>query len=358
MKYWIYIVIGILGLVQFSCKKDKADIITTWTYSPTPYSLQLPVGFPPMDIPASNPLTAEGVNLGRHLFYEKKLSRTLTQACADCHYAAGAYSDTNQFSEGVVPGAFGDRQAMVLQNLGYADNYFWDGRAPTLEEQIFGPVVNPIEMDDTWPNVESKLQADTMYQRMFFEAFGINTIDSVHVSKAIAQFLRTMVSGNSRWDQWVRGEIILTPDEFEGYDLFRSLTGADCFHCHPHSSRLFTDHSYANNGLDQVLTDNGLGDVSGIPFDNGKFKVPSLRNVEYSAPYMHDGRFATLDEVIDFYSDHVEPSSPNISPLMEFASSGGVALTATEKMQVKAFLHSLSDPDFINNPDFSNPFGN
>ncbi len=353
LKQSLYIVVLLLALA--SCRKDKSEQVFVLTYDPTPYNLELPVGFPPMDIPADNPLTVEGVELGRHLFYEKRMSHTLTQACADCHFSFAAFSDTAQLSQGVT-GALGRRNAMVLQNLGYADNYFWDGRAASLEEQIFMPVTDPNEMDDTWPNVVSKLEADTMYQRMFFEAFGISTIDSVHVSKAIAQFLRTMVSGDSRWDKAIRGELILTTDEFEGYDLFKSLTGADCFHCHPHSSRLFTDHSYANNGMDLSFTDNGLGEVTGLPFDNGKFKVPSLRNVEYSAPYMHDGRFATLDEVIDHYSDHVEEASPNISPLMEFASTGGVALTPTEKNQVKAFLLALSDPDFINNPEFSNPF--
>jgi cytochrome c peroxidase len=330
-------------------------MVTQWQYDPTPYVLNLPVGFPPMDIPSTNPLTVEGVELGRHLFYEKRLSRTNTQACADCHFQFAGFSDTNQFSQGVT-GALGNRQAMVLQNLGYANNYFWDGRAATLEDQILEPVRNPVEMDNTWPNVENKLQADTMYQRMFFEAFGIDEADSVHVSKAIAQFLRTMVSGNSRWDKWTRFELMLTPDEFSGYDLFKDLTGADCFHCHPHSSRLFTDHSYSNNGLDLVHLDNGLGDITGSSFDNGKFKVPSLRNIEYSAPYMHDGRFSTLDEVIDHYSDHVESASPNISPLIEFASSGGVALTPSEKMQVKAFLKSLSDPEFITNPAYTTPF--
>jgi len=348
-----YIIVLILFLM--SCRKDKAEMITQWKHDSTPYVLNLPAGFPPMDIPPGNPLTVKGVELGRHLFYEKKLSRTNTQACADCHFQFAGFSDTNQFSQGVT-GALGNRQAMVLQNLGYANNYFWDGRAATLEDQIFEPIRNPIEMDDTWPNVERKLQADTMYQRMFFEAFAINQVDSVHVSKAIAQFLRTLVSGNSRWDKWSRFELMLTPDEFSGYDLFRDLTGADCFHCHPHSSRLFTDHSYSNNGLDLVHLDEGLGAISGSPSDNGKFKVPTLRNIEYSAPYMHDGRFSTLDEVIDHYSDHIESASPNISPLIEFAATGGVALTPTEKMQVKAFLKSLSDPEFINNPAFSSPF--
>ena len=356
-KSWLVILALLLVLVACKKKEEQVNLKCDWEYDATPYDLQLPVGFPPMPIPSGNPLTVKGVELGRHLFYEKKMSSTETQACADCHFPHKAFSDTMQFSQGVT-GSFGNRQSMVLQNLGYANNFFWDGRAATLEDQIFGPVVNPVEMNDTWANVESKLQADTMYQRMFYEAFEIETIDSVHVSRAIAQFLRTLVSGNSRWDKWVRGELILTSDEFAGYDLFKDLTGADCFHCHPHSSRLFTDHSYSNNGLDLTFLDNGLGDVTGMPFDNGKFKVPSLRNIEYSAPYMHDGRFATLDDVINHYSDNVEPASPNISPLIEFASTGGVGLTTMEKLQIKAFLLSLSDPEFINNPDFTNPFEN
>lgn len=345
----------VLSFSFWTCKKDKADLIVAWDYNPTAFNLELPIGFPPMDVPANNPFTIEGVELGRFLFYEKKLSRTNTQACSDCHFQFAGFSDTSQFSQGIT-GALGNRQAMVLQNLGYANNYFWDGSAATLEDQILEPVKNPIEMDDNWPNVVAKLEADTVYQRMFFEAFGVIQFDSTHVAKAIAQFLRTLVSGNSRWDKWSRGELILSADEFDGFDLFTSLSGADCFHCHPHSSRLFTDHSYSNNGLDLVHLDNGLGEVTGNAFDNGKFKVPSLRNIEFSAPYMHDGRFATLDEVINHYSDHIEPASPNISPLIEFAAVGGVALTITQKLQVKAFLKSLSDHEFINNPEFSSPF--
>jgi len=348
-------IILIVVFLLIACKKDKAEPGIQWVYNPSSYTLELPAGFPPMAIPSDNPFTVEGVSLGRHLFYEKKLSRTETMACASCHLNIASYSDTNQFSQGVT-GAFGNRQAMVLQNLGYANDYFWDGRAPTLEQQILAPVADPDELDDTWENVESKLQADTMYQRMFYEAFGVTTITRDEATKALAQFLRTMVSGNSRWDKWSRFELMLTPDEIAGYDLFKNLLGADCFHCHPHSSRLFTDHSYSNNGLDLTFLDNGRGNITGLSTDHGKFKVPSLRNIEYSAPYMHDGRFTTLDEVIDHYSDNIEASSPNISPLIEFAAGGGVALTPTEKMQVKAFLLSLSDPDFINNPAFSNPF--
>lgn len=341
-----------LALVLSSCKKDKAK---TSEHTTTPYNLELPAGFPEMIIPSWNPLTEEGVKLGRHLFYDRRLSFNNSQACADCHFPQNAFSDPDQFSDG-ADGSVGERQAMVLQNLGYADRFFWDGRVLTLEEQALKPITDPIEMNSTWGHVISFLKNDPNYQDLFFKAFGADKIDSTHVGYALAQFERILISGNSRFDQWLRGEILPTPDEFAGFDLFKSLNGGDCFHCHSHSSRLFTDHSFKNNGMDVVLTDMGFGDVSGVTTDNGKFKVPTLRNIEYSAPYMHDGRFSTLDQVIDFYSDQVEENSPNISPLMEFANQGGVGLTVPEKQQLKAFLKSLSDPEFINNPKFASPF--
>ena len=149
VKKLLYIVPVLFAL---GCTKDKSTDPSSWVYAPTSYNLVLPSNFPAMPIPPSNPLTVEGVELGRHLFWDPKLSRDHTQACAHCHLPSAAFADTNQFSEGIT-GAFGDRQAMVLQNLGYANDYFWDGRAATLEDQIFGPVVNPVEMDNTWPQV-------------------------------------------------------------------------------------------------------------------------------------------------------------------------------------------------------------
>jgi cytochrome c peroxidase len=330
----------------------------------TPYTLEIPANFPPMSIPADNPMTVEGVKLGRFLFYEERLSGNNTQSCASCHAQAFAFSDNgNQFSTG-IDGIAGNRTSMVLQNLGWEQRFFWDGRAATLEEQILQPVENPIEMHETWPNAVAKLQADPAYQALFLDAFGTASIDKYRSAKAIAQFLRTLISGNSKFDRFMRGEELLTPEEQLGFLLTQQeggdpslglggQWGADCFHCHPHGGARFTDGSMQNNGLDAAFTDLGLGGVTGQAQDMGKFKVPSLRNVAVSGPFMHDGRFSTLAQVIEHYNSGGEVS-PTISPFMKF-TQGGLSLTPEKKAQLLAFLNTLTDTEFLNNPDFSDP---
>ncbi len=356
MRLIINILVALLAVFMFSCK-EKEDNITQTTkqpqgYTPTPYQLNLPQHFPQMPLPMDNPLTEEGVELGRYLFYEKKLSGDNTMSCGSCHKPDAGFSDDRQFSIG-IDGMQGNRQAMPIVNLGYAQKFFWDGRSNSLTEQALEPVRDPIEFHENWVNAVSELQADPLYPPMFEKAFGTSTIDSILVAKAIAQFELTMISGNSKFDQWIKREVAFTTDELNGYNLFNALGGGDCLHCH--GGTLTTDHSFQNNGLDEFLTDLGLGAVTGDPSDNGKFKVPSLRNIALTAPYMHDGRFNTLDEVIDFYSTGVHANSPNISPNMEFAADGGVNLTPQEKVELKAFLLTLTDTSFINNPDFQDP---
>ena len=356
MKYAL--IAFVIVATFFSCKKDNVG------YEPTPYELDIPSHFPDMIIPIDNPMTFEGVALGRKLFYEKQLSGDNTQACAACHSPQTAFSDGYQFSTG-IDGLEGNRNSMALINLGWQNFFFWDGRAATLEEQILEPVIDPIEMHETWPNAVSKLYGSQEYRDMFYQAFGETGIDSVKVSKAIAQFLRTMISGNSKYDVMYKAEnnlplsasdqamyATVSPEESAGYDLFKSLNGADCFHCH--NGPLMQVQKFSNNGLDPVFTDNGRGDVTGNPSDNGKFKVPTLRNIAYSAPYMHDGRFATLDEVINHYSFGINISS-TLDPLIEYAAQGGVQLGPFEADLVKRFLLTLSDESFINNPDFQEP---
>ena len=342
----------------FSCKKDKVESVTT------PYILQIPSHFPDMPIPSDNPMTVEGVTLGRKLFYEKKLSGDNSMACASCHSPESAFSDPNQFSEG-IDGVVGNRNSMALINLGWNQSFFWDGRSKTLEEQIIEPVENPIEMHDTWMNVTSKLVASQEYKNLFFEAFGTTEIDSILSAKAIAQFIRTMISGNSKFDviYKVENNLTLTSDEatlyasvsasaLAGYGLFKDLNGADCAHCH--NGALMQVQGFSNNGLDAVFTDKGRGLITNNAFDDGKFKIPTLRNIAYSAPYMHDGRFATLDDVINHYSHGIQISS-TLDPLIEFSDFGGVQLDAFEKDLLKQFLMTLSDEEFINNPDFKEP---
>ncbi len=356
MKYLL--VSFLLFAVMLSCRKDKV------MYVATPFVLEIPSHFPQMIIPSDNPMTVEGVELGRKLFYEKKLSGDNTISCAECHSPASAYSDPNQYSTG-IDGVQGRRNAMALINLGWNQAFFWDGRAKTLEEQILMPVEDPIEMHETWTNAVSELKASVDYKNMFFKAFGEDGIDSTKVAKAIAQFLRTMISGSSKYDVMYKFENGLsltsneqsiyesvTPSQWAGYDLFKSLNGADCFHCH--NGPLMQIHKFTNNGLDATFTDLGRGGVTGNPNDNGKFKVPTLRNITYSAPYMHDGRLATLDDVIDHYSHFIQ-MSPTLDPLIEFASQGGVQLDAFEKDLLKQFLLTLSDEEFVNNPDFQEP---
>ena len=353
----------IIGTLLFSsCKRDKL------IYHATPYNLNIPSHFPKMEIPEDNPMTAEGVELGRHLFYEKRLSKDNTISCASCHRAQNGFSDPRKFSEG-VDGAVGRRNSMALVNLGWQKFFFWDGRSATLEEQILVPVSDPAEMHLEWTEAVSRLKADDDYKNMFFKAFNTEDFDSTHVTKAIAQFLRTMISGQSNYDIMYkfRNNLPLTPEEEAqrqsipqsewaeidaGFDIFFSLTSGDCLHCHDGS--LMHINIFSNNGLDMTFEDEGRYEVTQNEFDKGRFKVPTLRNIELTAPYMHDGRFQTLEEVVDHYSFGVV-NSPNIDPMMEFAHQGGVQLDAQERQLLLKFLKSLTDWNFINNPAFSNP---
>lgn len=369
MKRLLYVLLIGSTILIYSCRREgctnpdavnydpKAKVedgscVCVSSTSPTPYQLKIPETFqrflPAPTIPADNPLTVEGVELGKKLFFDKKLSADLTLACAGCHLPSKAFDDTNRFSIG-IDRIRGTRNAMPIFNHAWntGNKFFWDGRANGLEEQAFGPVTNPIEMHDTWPNVVSKLQADAQYPSLFMNAFGTSTIDSVLVSKAIAQYERTLISGNSKFDKYLLRQVNLTASELNGFGLFMSETGADCFHCHGDANNpLWTDNLFHNNGLDAAFSDNGLGDVTGNPADNGKFKTPSLRNLIYTAPYMHDGRFNTLEEVIDHYSDSLTYSS-TVSPLLKHIAVGGVKLTPQEKTDLKAFLLTLTDSDFV-----------
>ncbi len=344
----------IVILILKSCKKDDEIL----PYQPTPYDLQIPYGLPPMIIPWDNPLTEEGVELGRRLFYDERLSGNNTMSCASCHHPSMNFTDTAKFSTG-IDGLKGNRNSMPLINLGWQRFFFWDGRAATLEEQIFEPVVNPIEMNDKWPDVVEELKQDNLYPDMFRHAFGTRGIDSVRVSKAIAQFLRTLISGNSKYDRMRRGLDTFTAQELAGMELFNrdkdennNIAGGDCFHCHGEPT--FSDNLFHNNALDATFADLGRGVVTGNVNDNGKFKSPTLRNIALTAPYMHDGRFEALGDVIDHYSFGLV-NSPTVDPLMKFVADGGVLLTLTEKNQIIAFLHTLTDTDFATNPKFQDP---
>ena len=343
--------IGIL----FSCSNSE----TEEAYIPIPYTLEIPELFQlklinPL-IPSSNPLTEEGVSLGKKLFFDRKLSGNNSQSCASCHNPRNAFTDNDRFSDG-IDGIRGTRNSMPLFNLGwnFGERFAWDGKELGLERQALEPVKNPIEMHANWVNVASKLQQDPEYPTLFLQAFGSSTIDSTLVIKAIAQFERILISGNSKFDQYLLGNSSLTTQELNGFNVFMDEAKGDCFHCHGSDNNpLWTDNDFHNNGLDATFSDLGLGAVSGDPNDNGKFRSPSLRNLVFTAPYMHDGRFNTLEEVINFYSEGLQLSA-TVDPLMKKVNQGGVQLSTQDKADLKAFLLTLTDNEFINNPDFQN----
>lgn len=352
-----WLAVLMLGWIGVSCERDP-EITTNVTDSPgepRTYFLDIPSNFPPMPLPADNPMTVEGVELGRKLFYDPILSRDGTQSCGSCHNQAVAFTDNGRrFSIG-VDGIAGTRNSMALVNLGWGNSFFWDGRSLTLEIQALEPVPNPIEMHLEWVDAMEKLNQHPTYPAEFEALFGTSFIDSIQVVKVITQFERTLISGDSKFDQVRRGEAQYTELERIGEAIFFSEEG-DCFHCH--GEPLFTDNDFHNNGLQAVLDDVGLGEVTGSPSDLGKFRSPTLRNIGLTAPYMHDGRLATLEEVVDFYNEEVNQQSPNVDPLMIKSNrvNGQLNLTDFEKQALVAFLHTLTDSTFVQNQAFSNPF--
>ena len=356
---WTVFFTVLLIIAISACRKDpKIEPVTA-----TPYVLEYPEiisdYLPPIQIPQQNQMTQEGVELGRKLFFEERLSANNTQSCGSCHIPSASFSDTTALSTG-IDGIAGTRNAMPIINLGWMNNLFWDGRASGIENQVFQPVTNPVEMHTTWPNVASKLQQDALYVALFEQAFGTDVIDSTLISRAISQFMRTLIAGNSPFDKYLKTGVSgwnATDEQaaYEGFTIFMDETKGDCFHCHGDAyNPLWTDNQFHNNGLDTTFTDNGRGDITGNSFDNGKFKTPTLRNLIFTSPYMHDGRFETLQEVINHYSQGLV-NSPTIDPLMKHIGTGGSQMNPGDKYKLYMFLISLSDSSFVNNPAFQDP---
>ena len=356
-----------------------SDTTSGYQCKTTLYSLVQPDYFPPYPTPILNiEMTEERIALGRKLFYEKKLSGDNTMSCASCHNQKDAFSDNKkQFSVG-IDGKSGTKNSMALFNLAYSPAFFWDGRSPTLQKQALEPVMDPIEMHEIWKTAIVKLKGEEEYNRMFYEAFCTSDYESTHAARAITQFELTLVSGNSIYDKAVdrtgNNEKIgpqFGPGEAQisrGFRIFNGEVsknggGGDCFHCHSTDNMLFTNNDFMNNGLDDNPSE-GFFVVTRNEINRGQFKVPTLRNVEHTGPYMHDGRFETLEEVVEFYNSGIRKNSINIEPIMVFGDTAngtgsgiadGLNLTTQEKADLVAFLKALSDPDFLNNKDFSNP---
>jgi len=303
------------------------------------------------NMPATNITTDVGATLGRVLFYDKRLSANNTVSCASCHQQEKAFSDDAHRSEG-FQGGLTRRHSMGLTNARFYLNgkFFWDERANTLEGQVLKPIQDPVEMGMDLVTLTGLLASTDEYPVLFSEAFGTPDITSEKISHALAQFVRSMISYQTKFDQGVDSNWDnFNNDELEGAFLFASA----CAKCH--QGTLQSGKGAANNGIDfESSLDLGIAEVTGLVDDEGKFKIPSLRNVALTAPYMHDGRFTTIEEVIDFYSTGVL-SSPSISPLMHHVNNGGIRLTPQEKADLLSFIHTLRDDEFMTNPKFGKP---
>jgi cytochrome c peroxidase len=324
----------------------------------TPYPFQMSGTFPIPALPRDNPLTVERVALGKALFHDTALSKDNTLSCASCHEAKAAFTDPRQYSVG-VRGQVGARNAMPLFNLAWKSTFFWDGRAPSLRAQTLMPIQDPSEMDETLPHVVEKLGGQSTATRstdhteraaQFTAAFGSPEVTAEKIGLALEAFVLTLTSFDSKYDRVTRGNGTFSEEERRGFELFmteydprREQFGADCFHCH--GGPLFQSQTFANNGLDTRLLDVGRAKVTGKPADQGKFATPSLRNVSLTGPYMHDGRFATLEQVVEHYSTGVK-RSPTLDPNLAKHPDGGVPLSAEDKRALVAFLKTLTDPKY------------
>jgi cytochrome c peroxidase len=369
--HYFFLFFYLLILVIISCKQsslnDPDEDLTSIQYKPVAYDLELPdfaksLEFP---IPADNPLTIDGVELGRFLFYDPILSRDSTISCASCHRQELAFTDGRALAVG-IDGRVGKRSSPSLANIGFANRgLFWDGRVMTLEEQALHPIEDPLEMDETLDRVVDKLRRHTIYPGMFRMAFGINNRQEIRpelIGKALAQFQRTFISFNSKFDRFNKGDISVdfSADELDGLILFdhdvtlAGIPDAECAHCH--DMRLFGLNAYFHNGLiseSEMDSNPGRYLVTGANFDKGKFRAVSLRNIALTGPYMHDGRLIDLDEVLAHYNSggHLTFNRDiNLNALQN------IQLTGDHLRKLKAFLHTLTDTSFIENPKFSNPF--
>ncbi|QNL22287.1 cytochrome-c peroxidase [Hyphobacterium sp. CCMP332] len=390
---WIYISIIFIGSAVFSCNNDDEGTAPPinnpapegkdWVYQPTEVELEIPAYFPEI---ANNKIIEEKFQLGRHLFYENRLSRNNTISCGSCHHQNKAFTDGRQFSLGLNAEPT-PRNAMSVVNMLWEDLFFWDARAKTLEEQALMPIQDHIEMDLTLAEAVDRLDKLELYDSLFFHAYGDTLITPERIAIAISEFEKGIISKDSKFDKFKRGEESLTSEEQLGSKLFSTHPGpkwnqdfqlyifergGNCGDCHTsvNFNKFVGAQGMQNNGLesDDTRVDDGYFKVTNNPNDKGKFKTPSLRNVELTAPYMHDGRFNTLEEVLEHYNEHVQVSN-TLSTLMYvnndpdqqgIISPDGktiqLGLTESEKSAIIAFLKTLTDNELINDPRFTNPF--
>jgi cytochrome c peroxidase len=307
---------------------------------------EVPQGWPePAYKFENNTLTRDGFELGRKLFFDPRLSRGNTVSCGSCHQPFSAFAQLDHDVSHGVDNRLGNRNSPAIFNMNWHTSFFWDGGVNHIEVQPVNPIQNPVEMDETIDNVLAKLRADATYRTMFAKAFGDEEVTSQRMLKALAQFMGMLVSSNAKYDKYVRGEAggSLNQPELNGLAVFR----AKCAECH--KEPLFSDFSLRNNGLPvTVFNDSGRARITHKAEDLYKFKVPSLRNLKYTPPYMHDGRFTSLDAVLDHYASGVHVT-PSLDPLLQ----SGIQLTAQERSDLLAFLNTLNDETFTTDKRFA-----
>ncbi|MCZ4409201.1 cytochrome-c peroxidase [Cryomorphaceae bacterium 1068] len=326
-------------------------LCTGLSQNPTRYTLKRPDNFPPFIQNNAENLTKEGVLLGRSLFYDTILSRDFSISCASCHKPENAFSDSGEISSKGVSGKRQRRNTPALFNLLWSDSFFWDGRVTSLESQAIEVVSGHTEMDLSWQEAVSRLSSDETYLSLFDQAFPGREIDSLLVADALAQFQSTLISNNSKYDRVLRGEDHFTEEEYKGFVFVNDQSMGNCLHCHTTDAHaLGTNGGLANNGLPIIDSlDWGKYDVTSDENDLGLFKIPSLRNLVFTAPYMHDGRFSSLEEVLDFYSRGVE-SHVNLDAKMNYFTKNKPLFSEEEKHNILAFLMTLTDSTFVENP--------
>lgn len=313
----------------------------------TPIYFEVPKHFPkPVYDFSKNPLTEEKFQLGRTLFYDPFLSRDNIISCASCHLQASAFTHVDHDLSHGIDGRIGTRNSLTLQNLAWSKDFMWDGGINHLDVQAITPITHQLEMDETLPNVIKKLQESPKYNALFTQAFGDKKVTSERLLKSFSQFLVQLVTANSKYDKVIRKEETYTSQEQNGYTLFQN----NCASCH--TEPLFTSDVFETNGLpvDAYLKDGGRIKITTLKKDSLLFKVPTLRNIQFSFPYMHDGRFKTLNEVVLFYN-----TNPDAQKALLKKNKKRMQLTDNERVDLITFLKTLSDKEFLFNPRYSFP---
>lgn len=337
-KHYIVMFILVAGIV--SCNKDVLDMVFA--------GFQKPNHFPePTYHFSTNQVTKDGFELGRKLFYDPILSANNTISCGSCHIqTAGFTQHGHSISHGIFD-RVGTRNSTPIMNLAWNKSFMWDGGVFDLDLQPIAPITNHVEMDETVANVVNKLRNNAQYPPLFQKAFGSSDITSANFLKSLSQFMLMCVSSNAKYDSVISGQSAFTATEQAGYVLFKQK----CNSCH--TEPLFTDYSFRNNGLSiSMINDMGRYNATLQDSDKYKFKTPSLRNLDYTPPYMHDGRFFTLDAVLDHYTMQVQ-NTQNLDPQFQQGAQLGIAITAEERFKLQAFLKTLNDKVFVTDRRFS-----